>query len=34
MSEHLLFTIEDGMGTIRLNRPERMNAFTFSMIAA
>jgi enoyl-CoA hydratase/carnithine racemase len=33
MSEHLLFTIEDGVGTIRLNRPERMNAFTFSMIA-
>ena len=33
MSEHLLFTIEDGIATIRLNRPERMNAFTFGMIA-
>lgn len=33
MSEHLLFAIEDGIGTIRLNRPERMNAFTFGMIA-
>jgi enoyl-CoA hydratase/carnithine racemase len=33
MSEHLLFTINDGIGMIRLNRPERMNAFTFDMIA-
>jgi enoyl-CoA hydratase/carnithine racemase len=33
MSKHLLFTIDDGIGTIRLNRPERMNAFTFDMIA-
>lgn len=34
MSEQLLFTVEDGIGLIRLNRPERMNAFTFEMIAA
>ncbi|OYX67831.1 MAG: enoyl-CoA hydratase [Rhizobiales bacterium 32-66-11] len=34
MSDHLKFTISDGVGTILLNRPERMNAFTFDMIAA
>lgn len=26
------FTLEDGIGTITLNRPERMNAFTYDMI--
>ncbi|WP_454918819.1 enoyl-CoA hydratase/isomerase family protein [Xanthobacter sediminis] len=34
MSDQLLFSVEDGIGIIRLNRPERMNAFTFEMIAA
>lgn len=34
MSDHLKFTVSDGVGTILLNRPERMNAFTFDMIAA
>ncbi|HQS08830.1 MAG TPA: enoyl-CoA hydratase-related protein [Xanthobacteraceae bacterium] len=34
MSDHLKFTVCDGVGTILLNRPERMNAFTFDMIAA
>lgn len=34
MSEHLKFTVEDGVGTILLDRPDRMNAFTFEMIAA
>lgn len=34
MSDHLQFTVSDGVGTILLNRPERMNAFTFDMIAA
>ncbi|MEW6256454.1 MAG: enoyl-CoA hydratase-related protein [Pseudomonadota bacterium] len=34
MSEHLKFSVEEGVGTILLNRPERMNAFTFEMIAA
>lgn len=34
MSEHLKFSVEDGVGTILLDRPERMNAFTFEMIAA
>lgn len=34
MSEHLKFSIEDGIATILLDRQERMNAFTFEMIAA
>jgi len=34
MSEHLEFTVSAGVATIRLNRPERMNAFTFEMIDA
>lgn len=34
MSEHLKFNVEEGVGTILLDRPERMNAFTFEMIAA
>jgi enoyl-CoA hydratase/carnithine racemase len=34
VSDHLKFTVCDGVGTILLNRPERMNAFTFDMIAA
>lgn len=34
MSEHLEFTVAAGVATIRLNRPERMNAFTFEMIDA
>jgi enoyl-CoA hydratase/carnithine racemase len=34
MSEHLTFTVTDGIGKITLNRPERMNAFTFEMIDA
>jgi len=34
MSEQLLFTVSDGIARITLNRPERMNAFTFEMIDA
>jgi enoyl-CoA hydratase/carnithine racemase len=34
MSEQLLFTVTDGIARITLNRPERMNAFTFDMIDA
>jgi enoyl-CoA hydratase/carnithine racemase len=34
VSEHLKFSIEDGIATILLDRQERMNAFTFEMIAA
>lgn len=30
--EDLLWCVDDGVGTIRLNRPESRNAFTFSMI--
>ncbi|MCP5070643.1 MAG: hypothetical protein GY946_29115 [bacterium] len=29
--EHILFAVEDGVATITLNRPERMNAFTFPL---
>ena len=34
MSEHLTFSVADGIARIVLNRPERMNAFTFGMIDA
>jgi enoyl-CoA hydratase/carnithine racemase len=34
MSDELLFTIDDGIATIRLNRPERLNAFTAPMLDA
>lgn len=34
MSEHLKFGVEDGIARIVLDRPERMNAFTFAMIDA
>jgi enoyl-CoA hydratase/carnithine racemase len=34
VSAHLKFTVEEGVGTILLDRPERMNAFTFEMIDA
>jgi 2-(1,2-epoxy-1,2-dihydrophenyl)acetyl-CoA isomerase len=34
MSEHLRFTVTEGIGRIVLDRPERMNAFTFEMIDA
>jgi enoyl-CoA hydratase/carnithine racemase len=34
MTEHLRFTIADGIARIVLDRPERMNAFTFEMIDA
>jgi enoyl-CoA hydratase/carnithine racemase len=34
MSEQLLFTVSEGIARITLNRPERMNAFTFEMIDA
>ena len=33
-SDELVFTIEDGIATIRLNRPERLNAFTPAMLDA
>lgn len=31
-TEELVFTIDDGIATIRLNRPERLNAFTYDML--
>lgn len=34
MSQNLTFTVEDGIARIVLDRPERMNAFTFAMIDA
>jgi enoyl-CoA hydratase/carnithine racemase len=34
VSDHLKFRIEDGLATITLDRPDRMNAFTFEMIEA
>jgi len=34
MSEHLKFSVADGIARIVLDRPERMNAFTFAMIDA
>ena len=34
MSEQLLFSVTEGIARITLNRPERMNAFTFEMIDA
>lgn len=34
MTEHLKFSIADGIAKIVLDRPERMNAFTFEMINA
>lgn len=34
MAEGLTFTVEDGIARIVLDRPERMNAFTFEMIDA
>jgi len=34
MTDQLKFSVEDGIGRIVLNRPERMNAFTFEMIDA
>ncbi|MEJ7931404.1 enoyl-CoA hydratase-related protein [Ramlibacter sp. AN1015] len=32
MTAHLEFSVDAGVARIRLNRPERMNAFTFEMI--
>jgi enoyl-CoA hydratase/carnithine racemase len=34
MSDELAFTVEDGIATIRLNRPDRLNAFTAPMLDA
>src|SRR5690625_4805817 len=34
MTDQLVFEIEDGIATIRLNRPERYNAFTHEMLQA
>ncbi len=33
-TEELVFEIADGIATIRLNRPERLNAFTHPMLDA
>ena len=33
MSEHLELTVDQGLATIRFNRPDAMNAFTLRMIA-
>ena len=32
MSEEVIFTEENGIGIITLNRPERLNALTYSMV--
>ena len=32
MSEHILFTVADGIGTLTINRPEKKNAMTFAML--
>jgi enoyl-CoA hydratase/carnithine racemase len=34
MTDHLKFSVAEGIGRIVLDRPERMNAFTFGMIDA
>src|ERR1051325_11670411 len=34
MSEHVVSQVVDKVATIRLNRPEKLNAFTDDMIAA
>ena len=34
MTDQLKFSVDDGIGRIVLNRPDRMNAFTFEMIDA
>lgn len=34
MNAHLKFSVDEGVGILLLNRPERMNAFTFEMIEA
>lgn len=34
MNDEIIFSVDDGLAIVRLNRPERMNAFTFTMIDA
>ena len=34
MTDHLKFSVGDGIARIVLDRPERMNAFTFEMVDA
>jgi len=34
MSDHLLYAVDGAIATITLNRPERMNAFTWDMVDA
>lgn len=31
-TDEIVFTVDDGIATIRLNRPERLNAFTYPML--
>ena len=32
MNEEVLFKVENGVGIITLNRPERLNALTYNMV--
>ena len=33
MTDHILYNVSDGIGTITINRPEKRNAMTFVMLA-